>query len=94
MSEHEGFGGPLLEAMSLELPVVARAAAAVPETLDGAGILVAEPDPAVVAEIAERLFIDAPLREGVVSGQNRRVAAAQGRDIEAEIRELLAPVLE
>ena len=37
MSEHEGFGVPLIEAMAAELPVLAFGAAAVPETLGGAG---------------------------------------------------------
>lgn len=94
LSEHEGFGGPLMEAMSLGLPVIARAAAAVPETLDGAGILVADPDPALVAELAERLFTDPSLRDAVVRAQNRRVGAAMNRDIASEIRGHLAPILE
>ncbi len=49
MSEHEGFGVPILEAMAAGLPVVAFAAAAVPETMGGAGILVRSKDPALVA---------------------------------------------
>ena len=36
MSEHEGFGVPLLEAMAAQVPVLAYAAAAVPETLGSA----------------------------------------------------------
>ena len=42
MSEHEGFCIPLLESLAHDVPVVAFAAAAVPETLDGAGILFRE----------------------------------------------------
>lgn len=38
-SEHEGFGAPLIEAMAFGLPVFAFPAAAVPETLGGAGHL-------------------------------------------------------
>ena len=38
-SDHEGFCVPLLEAMSFDVPVVARATSAIPETLGGAGIL-------------------------------------------------------
>ena len=44
MSEHEGFCAPLVEALARGVPVVARRAAAVPETLGGAGLLVDEPD--------------------------------------------------
>ena len=39
MSEHEGFGVPLLEAMKFDVPVIAYDAAAVGETVDGAGVL-------------------------------------------------------
>jgi glycosyltransferase involved in cell wall biosynthesis len=50
-SAHEGFCAPLLEAMTLGVPIVARPAAAVPETLGGAGVLVDSEDPAVWAEM-------------------------------------------
>ena len=46
MSEHEGVCVPLLEAMSFEVPVVARAFGAIPETMGDAGLLLpAEDDP-------------------------------------------------
>src|SRR5262249_24147861 len=38
MSEHEGFCVPLLEAMAADVPVMAYAAAAVPDTLGDAGM--------------------------------------------------------
>ena len=44
LSEHEGFGLPLLEAMFLGIPVMAFAAAAVEETMGGAGVLIREKD--------------------------------------------------
>ena len=37
LSEHEGFCAPLLEAMAADVPILAYSAAAVPETLGGAG---------------------------------------------------------
>ena len=39
MSEHEGVCVPLLEAMSFDVPVVARAYGAIPETMGDAGLL-------------------------------------------------------
>lgn len=48
-SEYEGFGAPLVEAMVLGTPVVARAAAAIPEVVGDAGVLVAGDDPAAWA---------------------------------------------
>ena len=41
LSEHEGFCVPLVEAMAADVPVLAYAAGAVPETLGGAGVLFA-----------------------------------------------------
>ena len=50
LSEHEGFGVPLVQAMEYGLPVVAFAAGAVPETLGDAGLLLHDKRPSMVAE--------------------------------------------
>src|SRR5215831_2472617 len=55
MSEHEGFGVPLLEAMASDVPVLAYAAAAVAETLGGAGMGFDEKRFALLAELAVQL---------------------------------------
>jgi L-malate glycosyltransferase len=44
MSEHEGFGVPLVESLWFDLPVIAHESSAVAETLGGAGILVDKND--------------------------------------------------
>lgn len=49
LSEHEGFGVPLIEAMYHDVPVVAFDAAAIGETLGGGGILLKDKSPAMVA---------------------------------------------
>jgi glycosyltransferase involved in cell wall biosynthesis len=51
-SRHEGFGLPLLEAMSMGVPIAALARAAVPETVGDAGILVERADPVELAAAA------------------------------------------
>jgi glycosyltransferase involved in cell wall biosynthesis len=75
MSEHEGFGVPLIEAMAADVPVLAFGAGAVPETLGGAGVLFDEKHFAALAEVTSRLAQDAHLREQVLAGQRARVAA-------------------
>ena len=44
MSVHEGFCAPLIEALAHGVPVVARGAGAVPETLGGAGLVLDDAD--------------------------------------------------
>ncbi len=90
LSEHEGFGVPLLEAMAAGLPVIARAEAAVPETMGGAGILVDRADAWTVASIAHLLATDAELRDRVRRHQDQRV----GRIERFDVRALLTNVLE
>ena len=55
-SEHEGFGVPLIEAMSVGLPIVASPSGALPEVVGEAGVSVDTKDPwALAATIAELL---------------------------------------
>jgi glycosyltransferase involved in cell wall biosynthesis len=73
MSEHEGFGVPLLEAMQFDVPVVAYAAAAVPYTLGPAGILVEDHNWAAIAERLQRVITDTAYRSQILAGQRRRL---------------------
>src|SRR5262245_12314496 len=59
-SFEEGFGLPVLEAMTVGIPVVAANRGSLPEVLSGAGLLV-EPDAQGIAEGAERVLDDPPL---------------------------------
>lgn len=74
MSEHEGFGVPLIEAMAAELPVLAFGAAAVPETMGGRGIVFDEKHFAALAELVQLVTTDAKLRKNLIDGQAKRVA--------------------
>ena len=89
MSEHEGFGIPLLEAMQAQVPVVAYKSAAVPETLDGSGIMFTEKHFDEVAEMIGKLKHDAAFYDAVVAAQNQRIARYENQDLEHQLRELL-----
>src|SRR5256884_9752166 len=56
LSDHEGFCVPLLEAMRSDLPIVAHAAGAIPETLGDAGVLLEEKSPSAVAAELVRVW--------------------------------------
>ena len=75
------------------MPVLARRAAAVPETLDGAGVLFDAPDFPLIAETLGRVLHDPALRQGIVARQQTRLAAFRARDLDAELRAALAPLL-
>ncbi|MBI2322769.1 MAG: glycosyltransferase family 4 protein [Chloroflexi bacterium] len=95
MSEHEGFGVPLVEALSFGLPVLARAAAAVPETLDGAGVLVRRACYAALAELLDLLVRPGPLRAALAARGRARARAfslpAVGRQLAAYLAALGYP---
>jgi glycosyltransferase involved in cell wall biosynthesis len=93
MSEHEGFCIPLIEAMVHDVPVLAYEAAAVPETLDGAGILFLEKRFDLIAEMMGRLVRDPALRHAVIQGQRERLARYEKRDLAAKLRQYLAPLM-
>lgn len=95
MSEHEGFCAPLVEAMINHVPVFAMATSAIPETLGGAGVLFQPPaDYMLIAEtIAEVLHNDA-LRSAIVARQDARVEAMRNRDLAAELRSVLSPLID
>jgi glycosyltransferase involved in cell wall biosynthesis len=73
LSEHEGFNVPVVESMYFDVPVVAYAAAAVPDTVGDAGLLLTAKDPVVVATAVERLRSDPSLRESLVEAGRKRV---------------------
>jgi glycosyltransferase involved in cell wall biosynthesis len=74
LSEHEGFCVPLVEAMAADVPILAYAAGAVPETLGGAGMLFTPKDLELAAEMLGMLVYDRSVRDAVIAGQRRRLA--------------------
>ena len=72
LSEHEGFCVPVVEAMAAGLPVVGFRAAAVPETIAGAGIVLGDKRPATVAEAVGRLLDDPGLWSTLATAGQQR----------------------
>ena len=69
-SEHEGFCVPLIEAFYKQIPVIAFAATAVPDTMDGAGVLYEVKDPRHVASLINTVRTDEALQEEIIRGQD------------------------
>ncbi|GAB4209806.1 MAG: hypothetical protein OHK0022_41550 [Roseiflexaceae bacterium] len=89
-SEHEGFCMPVAHAMALGVPVLAYAAAAVPETMGGAGLLVRDWDTRRVGELLHLAVSDQRLR----SALRVRQQAALTRFSAAEARTRLSAIVQ
>ena len=73
-SEHEGFCVPVLEAMAFDVPVVARACAAIPETVaDGGLLLPSWAGAELIAEAIARVIDDSALRRDLVERGRARL---------------------
>lgn len=73
MSEHEGFGMPLLESIYFKVPVMAYAAAGIPGTLGKAGLLFHHKNYEALAELTDLLINDQPLRQRLINQQSARL---------------------
>lgn len=74
MSWHEGFGMPLVEAMTFGLPVLARTGGSIAATLGEGGKLVARGGARAMASAARSMLVDPALRTQVLDGQRRSLA--------------------
>lgn len=92
LSEHEGFCVPLVEAMAMDVPVLAYGAAAVPETLGGAGVCFTPKDLEQAAEVLAALIYDEPFRTQVIAGQRARLKDFSRERLESQVRSVLAAV--
>jgi L-malate glycosyltransferase len=89
LSEHEGFCVPLVESMAMDVPVLAYAAGAVPETLGGAGVSFAPKDLEHAAELLGALVYDEPLRSDVIAGQRQRLQDFSRDKFEARLKKVI-----
>lgn len=89
LSEHEGFGVPLLESLYYHIPVIAYAAGAIPETLDGSGVLLTRKEPIQVASLLNRILTDNDLKTALIQTQDQRLERALNNNYTPPLRRLL-----
>lgn len=85
LSEHEGFCVPLIEAMIFGLPIFAKSAAAVPETLGNAGVLLSDTSPQGVAEAVRRTMADELALARLKKGRAERLAAFSPENVKSQL---------
>ncbi|MBU4278075.1 MAG: glycosyltransferase family 4 protein [Proteobacteria bacterium] len=89
LSEHEGFCVPLVECMHLGIPVVAFAAAGVPGTLGGGGILLDSKEPQRVAEAVAKVLTDPALAQGLRAAGKERLRRFAPDRVADDLRQVL-----
>jgi glycosyltransferase involved in cell wall biosynthesis len=92
LSDHEGFCIPLLEAMRNDLPIVAHASTAIPDTLGDAGVLLHDKSPDAVAAALEQVVHDASVRKRLIQQGQRRLEAFSEAKVHAALNDALAQV--
>jgi glycosyltransferase involved in cell wall biosynthesis len=93
-SEHEGFCLPLVEAMTFEKPMVARACAAIPDTVGDAALLVpAAQGPEFYAEAVIEAFGNGELRSAMIAAGARRLVELEQRPPEVAMLDALVEVV-
>ena len=93
MSEHEGFCAPLIEAMTHGVPIVARDAGAVRETVGRAGLVI-DHDVALAAEALREVVSRPEIRRGLAAASARRLEELRPDTLAARLRIALSPILE
>jgi glycosyltransferase involved in cell wall biosynthesis len=93
LSEHEGFCNTTVEAMAHDLPIVAYASTALPRTIGGAGLLLSDKSPAVVAGAVARVMSDVDVRDGLVEAGRLRHRELSMNNTARQICEVLGTVI-
>lgn len=90
LSEHEGFGMPLIEAMLYDLPVLASATSAIPTTLGTGGVLLS-PD-STLSEIANQInmvLTQPAYRRKIIDAQRKNLERFSRQKIKQQLRDYL-----
>jgi glycosyltransferase involved in cell wall biosynthesis len=95
----EGFGLPVIEAMSYDLPVACSNTTSLPETAGDAALLFDPRQPSQIAAAAKDLWLDEPVRAGLIRRGRERAAKFRWREnarivagqIQGELEEMGLP---
>lgn len=93
-SFEEGFGMPVLEAMSLGIPVVVSARGALPELVREAGVIVDPADTSSIAHALRRVLTDDPLADALASRGLARAAEFSWGQTATAVRRAFEAALE
>jgi glycosyltransferase involved in cell wall biosynthesis len=89
MSEHEGFGVPLVESMIFDVPVIAFDSSNIKNTLNGGGILIEEKNFDCISDILYKISTNRAFRREVLYKQREAVKVYENEYIKAELIDFL-----
>lgn len=92
LSEHEGFCVPLVEAMYFNVPIIAYASSAIPDTLGGSGVLLEDKSPAKVSVTLNQILNSRELREQLIVGERKRLNDFDGNLIGNELMKYIKEI--
>ncbi len=93
MSEHEGFGVPLIEAMMFGVPVLAYGVTGVPYTVGYGGILFDKKDFYEIAEVIKEVVSDSELRSTLVEAGRQRAEDFSKEKWDKEAKEVIGEII-
>jgi len=85
MSEHEGFGVPLVESMYFGIPIIAYNSSAVPYTLDGSGLVIDKENAEDVGELINLVLNNKKLEQKIIQKQRERLKAFDSKEIKSQL---------
>lgn len=94
LSQHEGFGVPLVEAMAFDLPIVAYDTAAISSTLGGSGVRIPDTRPDTIARALAPVLMSRETRRRVIRGQRRRLEDFDVDHLTDQLIATLSPLLQ
>lgn len=94
LSEHEGFCVPLVEAMVFNKPVFAYAAAAVPETVGRAGVILQDKTPAQAAQVIHNTLASQEMLARLAAGRRERLETLSYETIFQQVKRDIAHIVE
>jgi glycosyltransferase involved in cell wall biosynthesis len=89
LSEHEGFGVPLIESMIFDVPVIAYDSSNIKNTLNGSGILFLEKNLEYMAGFLSLLANNRNLRRAIIKKQRINIEKYQYKKIKYELATFL-----
>jgi len=84
---------PLVEAFYKQVPVLAYAATAVPDTMDGAGVLYTTQEPLEVAALIDAVVDDTQLYDRIVASQEQALQRLRAKDFDGTLLGYIDQVL-